>query len=131
MEGPTNWRNTRTPEEAAADTREPERAARMRIEDDEDTRARQAGAAEGLRAAEVALDDSASDLRDSGEALKARDRELERTGELVRRVAEGAEALLADTARTLDAVRADNARRAQAARAGQDGQDGGTSDGRG
>ena len=85
-----DWRNTRSPEEAAADTREPERAARIRAEDDEDTRRRQDETAANLRAAAEALEDNREGLRETRGALRESERDLRRTGELARDVAEGA-----------------------------------------
>ena len=38
MANPNDWRETRTPEEAAAETQEPEAASRVRAEDEKTSR---------------------------------------------------------------------------------------------
>jgi hypothetical protein len=91
-------RGTRSLEQAAADTREPTEATRLRAEDDDDTRRRQDRTEEGLRAAADSLEDNREGLRESRGALSARERELERTSELARDVAEGAADLRDETA---------------------------------
>ena len=69
-DGRTMRDDERTPtERAAAETREPERAARVRAEDDAATRARQDAASEDLGQAERLLADSQRTLRETRDAL--------------------------------------------------------------
>ena len=112
MANPNDWRETRTPEQAAAETQEPEAAARVRAEDDAETRARQAEAEAGLRAADRALEDGEARLRRTREELRLREQELERTSDLTREVAQNAADLLQQTEQITD-----RARRAQPAEA--------------
>lgn len=101
-----DWRETRSLRDAARETEEPARAARIRAEDDADTRARQDRAEAGLRAAEEALDDGESRLRRTESELQQRERELERTSDLTREVEEGARELRAHTQHTAEQARA-------------------------
>jgi hypothetical protein len=110
MANPNDWRETRTPEQAAAETEEPEAAARVRAEDDAETRARQAEAEAGLRAADRALEDGEARLRTTREELRRREEELKRTSSLTREVARNAADLLHETEQI-----ADHARRSQPA----------------
>src|ERR1043166_7360901 len=75
MTNPGDWRETRSPEQAAAETEEPEEPARVRAEDDAATRARQEQAAAGLREADRALEDGGQRLRATRVALDERERE--------------------------------------------------------
>lgn len=100
-----DWREARSLRDAARETEEPARAARIRAEDDADTKARQDEAEAGLRAAEEALGDGESSLRRTGSELHQRERELERTGDLTREVEEGARELRADTRRIAEQAR--------------------------
>ena len=102
---PKDWRETRTPEEAAAETEEPEAAARVRAEDDAETRVRQAEAEAGLRDADRALEDGGARLRQTGEELRRRELELERTSDLTREVARNAASLLEQTERIAERAR--------------------------
>lgn len=97
MANPNDWRETRTPEQGAAETEEPESAARVRAEDDAETRARQAAAEAGLRAADRALEDGEARLRRTRDELRLREQELERTSELTQEVARNAASLLEQT----------------------------------
>jgi len=106
MANPNDWRETRTPEEAAAETEEPEAAARVRAEDDAETRARQAEAEAGLRAADRALEDGEVRLKRTREELRRREQDLERTSDLTREVAENAASLLQQTEQIADRARA-------------------------
>ena len=105
MANPSDWRETRTPEQAAAETEEPEAAARVRAEDDAETRARQEEAEAGLRAADRALEDGQARLRKTREELRRRGQELERTSDLTREVAENAATLLQQTEQIADSAR--------------------------
>ena len=105
MANPKDWRETRTPEEAAAETEEPEAAARVRAEDDAETRARQAEAEAGLREADRALEDGEARLRRTREELRRREQELERTSDLTREVARNAANLLQQTEQIADRAR--------------------------
>jgi hypothetical protein len=102
---PNDWRETRTPEQAAAETEEPESATRARAEDDAATRARQAEAEAGLRAADRALEDGEARLRRTRDELRLREQELERTSDLTREVARNAANLLEQTEQIADATR--------------------------
>jgi hypothetical protein len=102
---PNDWRETRTPEQAAAETEEPEAAARVRAEDDAETRARQAQAEADLRAADRALEDGEARLRRTRDELRRREEELERTGDLTREVAQNAANLLQQTEQIADQAR--------------------------
>lgn len=106
MANPKDWRETRSPEEAAAETEEPEAATRVRAEDDAETRARQAQAEAGLRAADRALEDGEERLRRTREELRRREQELERTSDLTREVAQNAANLLQQTEQIADRARA-------------------------
>ena len=97
MAKPNDWRERRTPEQAASETEEPEAAARVRAEDDAETRARQAETEAGLRAADRALEDGGARLRTTREELRRREEELERTSDLTREVAQDAADLLHET----------------------------------
>lgn len=105
MTNPNDWRETRTPEEAAAETQEPAAAARVRAEDDAETRARQAETEAGLRAADRALEDGEARLRRTREELRRREQELERTSDLTREVARNAANLLQQTEQIADRAR--------------------------
>jgi chromosome segregation ATPase len=102
---PNDWRETRTPEQAAAETEEPESATRVRAEDDAATRARQAEAEAGLRAADRALEDGEARLRRTRDELRLREQELERTSDLTREVARNAADLLEQTEQIADLTR--------------------------
>jgi hypothetical protein len=102
---PNDWRETRTPEQAAAETEEPESAARVRAEDDAETRARQAAAEAGLRTADRALEDGEARLRRTRDELRLREQELERTSDLTQEVARNAANLLQETERIADKAR--------------------------
>src|SRR5579872_2353690 len=105
MTNPGDWRETRSPEEAAAETEEPEEASRVRAEDDAETRARQEETAAGLREADRALADGGQRLRATRVALNERERELARTSDLTREVAESAAELRAQTAQIAEEAR--------------------------
>lgn len=105
MSNPGDWRETRSPEEAAAETEEPEEAARVRAEDDAETRARQQEAEAGLREADRVLEDGGQRLRATRAALNERERELERTSDLTREVARSAAELRAQTAQIAEQTR--------------------------
>jgi methyl-accepting chemotaxis protein len=77
----------------------------VRAEDDAQTRARQREAEEGLREADRALEDGGERLRATRAALGERERELERTGDLTREVAQSAAELRAKTAQIAEAAR--------------------------
>jgi hypothetical protein len=100
-----DWREARSPEEAAAETEEPEEAARLRSEDDAETRARQDAAEAGLRAADRALEDGEERLRQTRADLHQRERELEVTGDLTREVARKAEDLREQTSQIFEEAR--------------------------
>jgi archaellum component FlaC len=102
---PKDWRETRTPEEAAAETEEPEAAARVRAEDDAATRARQAEAEAGLREADRTLEDGGARLQRTREELRRREMELERTSDLTREVARNAASLLEQTEQIAERAR--------------------------
>jgi signal transduction histidine kinase len=90
-------------EEAAAETREPDSAMQLRT----DGRDAGGGSDDGvLRDAADTLAQSGARLRDTGEALRERERELERTRELAGDLAQRAKSLRADTAQTLENARA-------------------------
>lgn len=97
MSNPIDWRETRTPEEAAAETEEPAEASRLRSEDDAETRARQDKAEEGLREADRALEDGEARLRVTRAELQRREQELARTSDITREVARNAAHLLEQT----------------------------------
>jgi ABC-type transporter Mla subunit MlaD len=101
----TDWRTTRDNERAAAETREPERAARVRAEDDAETRARQDAASEDLTETARALADSGRGLRETRERLQATGRDLSRTSEVARDVLENASTLRAEAEQIREAVR--------------------------
>jgi hypothetical protein len=105
MTNPMDWREARTPEEAAAETEEPAEAARVRAEDDAETRARQDAAEAGLNAADRALEDGAERLRQTRAALQQREAELERTSSLTDEVAQNAADLRAQTAQIFEESR--------------------------
>ncbi|HKO16841.1 MAG TPA: hypothetical protein VJU87_11430 [Gemmatimonadaceae bacterium] len=92
-------------QEAAAETQEPEAAARLRAENDAATRERQADAERGLEDAAGTLADNDQRLRESGGAMRARERDLARTGDLARDVAEQAKELKAHTEHTVAKAR--------------------------
>lgn len=100
-----DWRQTQSPEEAAAETEEPLEATRVRAEDDAETRARQARAEAGLQQADRTLEDGGARLRETKVALRERERELARTGEITREVAESAADLRAQTAQIVEKTR--------------------------
>jgi len=79
MAKPGDGRETPSAEEAAAETKEPAEAARLRAEDDAETRARQDQAEAGLRQADRTLEDGGARLRQTKAALRERERELART----------------------------------------------------
>jgi len=105
MKDPGDWRQTRSSEEAAAETEEPKEAARVRAEDDAESRARLAQAEKGLRAADEALADGQERLRQTRSALRDRERELERTRDLTQDVAENAATLRQQTEEIAGATR--------------------------
>src|SRR5256885_16878905 len=105
MAKPNDWREKRSPEEAAAETEEPEEAARVRAQDDAATRARQDEAEAGLRAADRALEDGGERLRATRAELRRREEELERTSDLTREVAQNASDLRARTAQIVEEAR--------------------------
>ena len=98
-------RGERTAEDAAAETEEPAEATRVRAENDAETRARQAAAAAGLRDADRTLEDGGARLRHTRAELRERERELERTGDLTRQVAENAADLRAQMAQIVEETR--------------------------
>jgi chromosome segregation ATPase len=102
---PNDWRETRTPEQGAAETEEPELAARVRAKDDAETRARQDEAEAGLREADRALEDGEARLRITRAELQRRERELERTSDLTEEVARTAEDLRAQVAEIAEKTR--------------------------
>src|SRR5690348_18447118 len=109
MAKPGDWRETRSTEEAAAEMEEPVEAARVRAEDDAETRARQEKAEAGLREADRTLEDGGARLRQTKAALRERERELARTSEITREVAENAADLRAQTNQIVqDAARRSN-----------------------
>jgi hypothetical protein len=105
MSNPSDWRETRTPEQAAAETEEPAEAARLRSEDDAETRARQDRAEEGLREADRALEDGGARLRATRAELQRREQELRRTSGLTSEVARNAADLLEQTNQIAEAAR--------------------------
>jgi hypothetical protein len=98
-------RHRQSPEEAAAETEEPAEATRVRAEDDAETRARQDEAEAGLRAADRTLEDGGARLRLTKAALRERERELARTSEITREVAENAADLRAQTEQIVQEAR--------------------------
>jgi hypothetical protein len=98
MAKPGDGRETQSPEEAAAETKEPAEAARVRAEDDAETRARQ-------DQADRTLEDGGARLRQTKAALRERERELARTGQITREVAENAADLRAQTAQIMEEAR--------------------------
>jgi hypothetical protein len=100
-----DWRETRSPEEAAAETEEPEEAARVRAEDDAETRARQDAAEAGLKAADRALEDGEARLRQTRADLHEREEELERTRDLTKEVARTAADLRVQTSQIFEEAR--------------------------
>ena len=105
MADPTDRRETRSPEDVAAETEEPAEATRVRAEDDAQTRARQAEAAASLQEADRTLEDGGERLREIRAELAERERELERTGDLTREVAQHAADLREQTAQILEEAR--------------------------
>src|SRR3954447_21040648 len=105
MSNPMDGRDLRSPEEAAAETEEPEEATRLRAEDDAETRARQDAAEAGLKAADRALETGEARLRQTRAELQQREKELERTGDLTEEVARTAEDLRVQTSQIFDAAR--------------------------
>ena len=99
-------RASRRLERAAADMREPEAAARLRADDDADTRQRQEAAGADIDEASRALADNERRLRETREALQATRRDVGETRAAARDVAEGAESLQAMTAKAAEQVRA-------------------------
>ncbi|NUO64648.1 MAG: hypothetical protein HOQ34_13840, partial [Gemmatimonadaceae bacterium] len=93
MTSPRDERDQNDLERAAAETREPGEAARIRAEDDAETRARQADAGRELREAERTLRDTGRRLHADGDAAGAIERDVERTRDLTREVAERAREL--------------------------------------
>jgi uncharacterized protein (DUF885 family) len=102
---PNDPREERSAEAGAADTEEPAEATRVRAEDDAQTRARQAAAAAGLRDADRTLEDGGARLREMRAELREREKELERTGDLTRQVAENAADLRAQMAQIFEETR--------------------------
>lgn len=100
-----DWRQTQSPEEAAAETKEPAEATRVRAEDDAETRERQREAEAGLQEADHTLEDGGARLRQTKAALRERERELARTGEITREVAENAADLRAQTTQIVEETR--------------------------
>lgn len=88
-------------ERAAAETREPDAARRMR-----DGASGDDGSLDDLDATSEQLAESGERLLEMRDALRERERELNRTGALAHDVAQGASALQADARRTADDVRA-------------------------
>lgn len=105
MTSPGDWRIARDPVEGAAETREPEEAARVRADDDAATRERQDAAESGLRKADEALDSNRARLNETGEQLRKRESELARTDELTDDLARGVTDLRATTDDIAEAVR--------------------------
>lgn len=105
MTNPGGFRANRSAEEAAAETEEPEEAARVRAEDDAETRARQEETAAGLREADRALVDGGQRLRATRVALNERERELARTSDLTQEVARSAAELRAQTTEIAEQAR--------------------------
>src|SRR3954467_133441 len=102
MSNPMDWRGGGRPQEAWAETEEPEEAARLRAEDDAETRARQDAAEAGLKAADRALEDGEVRLRQTRADLHRREKELERTADLTEEVARNAVDLRAQTAQIFE-----------------------------
>lgn len=73
-------------QQAAAETREPEIAARIRAEDDELTDRRQAETEARLGETQETLARTAADMERSRAELAARDRELRRTREIAQEI---------------------------------------------
>ena len=97
MANPGDKQQPRSPEEAAAETKEPEVAARVRAKDDAESRARLAKAEAGLDAADEALADGQARLRQTQSALRDREQELARTRDLTQDVAQNAATLREQT----------------------------------
>ena len=93
MTNPGDLDQARSREEAAAETEEPEEAARMRAQDDAESRARLAQAEAGLKAADEAIAAGEARLRETRSELRDRERELDRTRDLARDVATNAATL--------------------------------------
>jgi ABC-type transporter Mla subunit MlaD len=105
MTNPGDWRVARDPAEGAAETREPEEAARVRAADDAATRERQDAAESTLRRADDALESNRARLSETGEQLREREDELARTDELTRDLARAAAELRATTDDVAETVR--------------------------
>lgn len=73
-------------ERAAAETREPERAAQIRAEDDRTTELRQAATERRLDATEQTLNRTAADIERNRSELAARERELVRVREVAQEI---------------------------------------------
>ena len=73
-------------ERAAEETREPERAARIRAEDDLTTELRQAAAERRLDATEQTLNRTAAEIERNRNELAARERELVRVREVAQEI---------------------------------------------
>lgn len=86
--------------EAVRETQEPPSATEARASDDAATRARQAADSSKLRRAADALDQTRARLRQTSAELRERERELGRTGDLVRDVERKTEALRSTTPTT-------------------------------
>lgn len=93
MTDPGDLAQARNREKAAADTEEPEEAARVRAQDDAESRARLAQAEAGLKAADEAIAAGEARLRQTRSELRDRERELDRTRDLTRDVAKNAATL--------------------------------------
>ncbi|HYD54984.1 MAG TPA: hypothetical protein VEA99_20275 [Gemmatimonadaceae bacterium] len=100
-----DWRETRDIEEAAAETREPSEARRIRAEDHAETREWLDEAEQDVRAADRALDENQTRLRDLGDGIRENRETLARTGDLTRDVAERASSLRADTSDVAETTR--------------------------
>jgi len=105
MADSTDWRQTRSAEEAAADTEEPAEAARVRAQDDAEAKARLDEAAARLGEANRALDAGEARLRLTAAELRRREEELEQTSNLARQVAESAKELRQQTRQIVDEAR--------------------------
>ena len=97
-------------EQAAADTREPAVAARIRADDDASTRERQDATGANIDEAARALADNERRLRETREALQAMQGDVRATREVARDVAENAEVLREQTHQAAEQVRAVPAR---------------------
>jgi hypothetical protein len=105
MSDSTDSGQARTPEAAAAETEEPAEAARVRAEDDANTKARQEETAAGLREADRSLENGEARLRLTKAELRRREEELTRTSHLAREVAKNAKALQEQTHQIIEGAR--------------------------